>query len=76
MTDLSAGRILVTGGAGFIGSAVIWELNRRGFTNILVCDLLREDEKWKNLVPLKFADYIEGDELERRRLREQPDAAQ
>ena len=71
MTDLSAGRILVTGGAGFIGSAVIWELNRRGFTNILVCDLLREDEKWKNLVALKFADYIEGDELETR-LRDNP----
>ncbi len=71
MTDLSAGRILITGGAGFIGSAVIWELNRRGFTNILVCDLLREDEKWKNLVALKFADYIEGDELETR-LRDNP----
>ncbi|MGA7412053.1 MAG: ADP-glyceromanno-heptose 6-epimerase [Bryobacteraceae bacterium] len=71
MTDLSQGRILVTGGAGFIGSALIWELNRRGFTNILVCDLLREDEKWKNLVPLKFADYVEGDELERR-VRENP----
>ena len=66
MTDLSAGRILVTGGAGFIGSALIWELNRRGLANILVCDLLREDEKWKNLAALKFADYIEGNELERR----------
>jgi len=72
MTDLSQGRILVTGGAGLIGSALVWELNRRGFTNILVCDLLREDEKWKNLVPLKFADYVEGDELERR-IREHPE---
>lgn len=63
MTDLSKGRILVTGGAGFIGSALIWELNRRGLTNILVADLLGEDSKWKNLVPLKFADYIEGDDL-------------
>ena len=71
MTDFSAGRILVTGGAGFIGSALIWELNRRGFTNILVSDFLREDEKWKNLVRLKFADYVEGDELERR-VREYP----
>jgi ADP-L-glycero-D-manno-heptose 6-epimerase len=71
MTDLSSGRILVTGGAGFIGSALIWELNRRGFTNILACDLLRHDEKWKNLVPLRFADYIEGDELEKR-IRESP----
>jgi ADP-L-glycero-D-manno-heptose 6-epimerase len=71
MTDLSKGRILVTGGAGFIGSAVIWELNRRGISNILVSDLLGKDEKWKNLVPLKFVDYIEADDL-RRMIREQP----
>ncbi len=66
MTDLSNGRILVTGGAGFIGSAIIWELNRRGLTNILVTDVLGRDEKWKNLVPLQFADYLEADELLRR----------
>ena len=63
MADLSKGRILVTGGAGFIGSALIWELNRRGFTNILVSDSLAQDEKWKNLVPLQFSDYLEGDDL-------------
>lgn len=72
MTDLAQGTILVTGGAGLIGSALIWELNRRGFKNILVCDLLRQDEKWKNLVPLEFADYVEGDELARR-VSETPD---
>ncbi len=60
MTD---SRILVTGGAGFIGSAVIWALNERGFENILVSDRLHTDEKWKNLVPLKFADYIDADDL-------------
>ncbi len=63
MTDLSSGRILVTGGAGFIGSALIWELNRRGLKNILVADFLGSDEKWKNLVSLEFADYIEADDL-------------
>jgi len=63
MTDLSKGMILVTGGAGFIGSALVWELNRRGFTNILIADLLGRDEKWKNLVPLRFADYMEGGDL-------------
>jgi len=57
------GRILVTGGAGLIGSALIWELNRQGATNIVAADLLGKDEKWKNLAPLKFADYLEGDTL-------------
>jgi ADP-L-glycero-D-manno-heptose 6-epimerase len=63
MIDLAKGRILVTGGAGLIGSAVIWELNRRGLDNILVGDRLRSSEKWKNLVALRFRDYIEADDL-------------
>ena len=66
MTDLSRGRILVTGGAGFVGSAVVWELNRRGLTNILVTDFLGRDEKWKNLVPLRFIDYLEADDFMQR----------
>jgi ADP-L-glycero-D-manno-heptose 6-epimerase len=56
-------RIIITGGAGFIGSALVWELNRRGYENILVVDKLGTDEKWKNLVPLKFDDYMDGDDL-------------
>ncbi len=71
MTDLSKGRTLVTGGAGFIGSALVWELNRRGLTNILVADFLGASEKWKNLVPLQFADYVEADDL-LQRVRESP----
>ncbi len=64
MNPLS-GRILVTGGAGFIGSSLIWALNQRGHTDIVVSDFLGSDEKWRNLVPLKFADYVEGDSLRR-----------
>ncbi len=60
------GRILVTGGAGFIGSALVWALNQRGHTNIVISDFLGTDEKWKNLVALKYADYLDAAELRRR----------
>jgi ADP-L-glycero-D-manno-heptose 6-epimerase len=65
-------RILVTGGAGLIGSALVWELNRRGHENIWISDRLSTDEKWRNLVPLKFQDYIDGADLEAR-VRTAPD---
>jgi ADP-L-glycero-D-manno-heptose 6-epimerase len=51
--------IVVTGGVGFIGSAVIWALNRQGRKDILVVDTLGTDERWKNLVNLRFTDFIE-----------------
>ncbi|MFZ0826071.1 MAG: ADP-glyceromanno-heptose 6-epimerase [Verrucomicrobiia bacterium] len=61
--DFSDARVLVTGGAGFIGSALVWALNRRGCEHIVVCDRLGTDEKWRNLTPLRFADYVEADDL-------------
>ncbi len=61
--DFSDARVLVTGGAGFIGSALVWALNRRGCDQVVVCDVLGTDEKWRNLTPLRFADYVEADEL-------------
>jgi ADP-L-glycero-D-manno-heptose 6-epimerase len=61
--DFSDARVLVTGGAGFIGSALVWALNRQGCERIIVCDRLGTDEKWRNLTPLRFADYVEADDL-------------
>ena len=52
---------IVTGAAGFIGSNIVSTLNERGEDDILAVDLLGKDEKWKNLVGLRYADYLEGD---------------
>ncbi len=61
--DSTQSRILVTGGAGFIGSALIWDLNQRGVEDILVADFLGSDEKWRNLSTLRFDDYVEANDL-------------
>ncbi len=57
------GKYIVTGGAGFIGSNLVAELNRRGEDHILVVDELGQDEKWRNLVGLDYADYWEKDDF-------------
>ncbi len=55
--------IIVTGGAGMIGSAFIWKLNQMGEKNILVVDKLRNEEKWLNIRKREFADWIDRDNL-------------
>lgn len=54
--------ILVTGGAGFIGSAIVKELNANGYTNIVIIDELDTSEKWKNLVGKKFIELLPKEE--------------
>ena len=55
--------IVVTGGAGFIGSAIVWKLNQLGEDKIIIVDELGTDEKWKNLVSLQFEDFEHKDDF-------------
>jgi ADP-L-glycero-D-manno-heptose 6-epimerase len=50
--------LVVTGGAGFIGANVVKRLNELGEEAIIIVDNLGSSEKWKNLVDLRFEDYI------------------
>lgn len=58
--------IVVTGGAGFIGSALVWGLNRRGHEDILVVDRLHESDKWKNLRNVNFVDYMDKEKFRKK----------
>jgi ADP-L-glycero-D-manno-heptose 6-epimerase len=55
--------IIVTGGAGFIGSAIVWRLNSINTEDIIIVDSLGSDEKWMNLVGLRFTDFIHKDDF-------------
>lgn len=55
--------IIVTGGAGFIGSYLVKELEARGMRDIVVCDLLGQDDKWKNIAKRELADILPPGDL-------------
>ncbi|MCG3175666.1 MAG: ADP-L-glycero-D-manno-heptose-6-epimerase [Candidatus Omnitrophica bacterium] len=56
--------IIVTGGAGFIGSVMVWRLNEAGIKDILVVDQKAEGSpKWSNLKKRRYTAYLESDAL-------------
>jgi ADP-L-glycero-D-manno-heptose 6-epimerase len=55
--------IIVTGGAGFIGSNIVKGLNARGYTDIVIVDDLTDGHKFKNLVDCKFLDYLDKNDF-------------
>jgi ADP-L-glycero-D-manno-heptose 6-epimerase len=50
---------VITGAGGFIGSALAHRLNERGHDNLILVDALGTDARWRNLVPLRYADYFD-----------------
>ena len=55
--------IIVTGGAGFIGSNIVRALNEKSRADILIVDDLKGDDKYKNLIGLRFLDYQHKDDF-------------
>jgi ADP-L-glycero-D-manno-heptose 6-epimerase len=53
--------IVLTGGAGFIGSGFLGKLNQMGIRDVLVVDNLANTEKWRNLTGKHFIDYVHKD---------------
>jgi ADP-L-glycero-D-manno-heptose 6-epimerase len=53
--------VIVTGGAGFIGSTFVKKLNQEGVDDILIVDDLGTSDKWKNLLGLRYTDYLHKD---------------
>jgi ADP-L-glycero-D-manno-heptose 6-epimerase len=54
---------VITGAGGFIGSALAHRLNERGQDNLILVDALGTDARWRNLVPLKYRDYLDRDDF-------------
>ena len=56
--------IIVTGGAGMIGSAFVWKLNEMGIKDILIVDKLRTEDKWLNIRKREYYDWMDKENLQ------------
>jgi ADP-L-glycero-D-manno-heptose 6-epimerase len=56
-------RVVITGAAGFIGRNVVAELNARGVDDLLLVDNLGSDEKWRNLVGLRYEEILDSQQF-------------
>lgn len=54
---------IITGAAGMIGSALLWDLNTRGIDDVLIVDDLGSSDQWKNLVKRQFIAYRHKDDF-------------
>ncbi len=55
--------IVITGGAGMIGSMIAWHLNKLGRNDLVIVDDIQHPEQWQNLVKRRYANYLDKSEL-------------
>ncbi len=56
--------IVITGGAGMIGSMIAWHLNsQENRDDLVIVDRCKHSEQWQNLCHRRYADYLDKDEL-------------
>ncbi|MCM1543563.1 MAG: NAD-dependent epimerase/dehydratase family protein, partial [Blautia sp.] len=53
--------VVVTGGAGFIGSCMVRTLNDHGMDDIIIVDNIASSEKWKNIRNKNYREYVHKD---------------
>jgi ADP-L-glycero-D-manno-heptose 6-epimerase len=55
--------IVITGGAGMIGSMIAWQLNQQGRDDLVIVDRQKHADQWQNLCHRRYAEYLDKDEL-------------